>query len=70
MTTKSMMKNLALFTVRAQHLVLIAIAMFVVWTLKRMCYVVTMKFLMKYDHLSHKAERIVEDNKWQLLWKL
>jgi hypothetical protein len=70
MTTKDMMKNLALFTVRAQHLVLIAIAMFVVWTLKRMCYVVTMKFLMKYDHLSHKAERIVEDNKWQLLWKL
>ena len=70
MTTKSMMKNLALFTVRAQHLVLITIAMFVVWTLKRMCYVVTMKFLMKYDHLSHKAERIVEDNKWQLLWKL
>ena len=70
MTTKSMMKNLALFTIRAQHLVLIAIAMLVVWSLKRAFYVLTMKLLMRYDHLTHKAERIMEDNRWQLLWKL
>ena len=70
MTTKDMMKNLVRFIVKAQHLIMIAIAMLVVWSLKRAFYVLTMKLLMRYDHLTHKAERIMEDNRWQLLWKL
>ena len=64
------MKNLVRFIVKAQHLIMIAIAMLVVWSLKRAFYVLTMKLLMRYDHLTHKAERIMEDNRWQLLWKL
>lgn len=70
MTTSNMMKSLVRFTGKAMHLVLIAAAMLVVWALKRMCYLLTMRLLMRYDRLSHKAEQIVGDQKWELLWKL